>query len=417
MSAPSLSDAPPPGRWLALVGIGEDGLEGLSAAAIRLVKQAGLLVGGARHLALAGETGARRLAWPSPLTDALPAILAERGRPVCVLASGDPFFYGVGSTLLRHVPAEEVLCLPAPSAFSLMAARLGWDLQSTALLSLHGRPLERIRPHLQPGARILALSWDGDTPARLAGHLRSLGLGPSRLAVGEALGGPREHLVRMTAGALGAESFDPLNIIGLEVEATPAARLIPLASGLADDLFEHDGQITKREIRALTLSALAPLQGELLWDIGAGSGSVGIEWMLCHPANRAIAVEPRPERAARVGRNAVALGVPDLHIVQGEAPAALDGLPRPDAAFIGGGATDPGVLDAVWSALRPGGRLVVNAVTLETQALLMARYHALGGELVTVQVARADPVGPYHGWRAAMPVMQWSVARPRGETP
>lgn len=416
MSASPHLHATSPGRWLAIVGIGEDGLDGLSPAALRLVKRAALLVGGARHLALAGETGARRLAWPSPLTDALPAILAERGRPVCVLASGDPFFYGVGSTLLRHVPAEEIVCLPAPSAFSLMAARLGWDLQATALVSLHGRPLERIRPHLQPGARILALSWDGETPACLAAHLRGLGLGRSRLIVGEALGGPRQRLTQATADGLGPDSFDPLNIVAIEVEAAPGARFVPLASGLADDLFEHDGQITKREIRAMTLSALAPLQGELLWDVGAGSGSVGIEWMLRHPMNRAIAVEPRPERAARVARNAIALGVPDLRVVEGEAPAALAGLPVPDAVFLGGGATDPGVLDAVWSALRPGGRLVVNAVTLETQAAIMARYGALGGELVTVQVARADPVGPYHGWRAAMPVMQWSVARPWEET-
>jgi precorrin-6B C5,15-methyltransferase / cobalt-precorrin-6B C5,C15-methyltransferase len=400
------------GRWLTIVGIGEDGLDGLSAAARLLVKQAELLVGGERHLAMVGETAGRRLAWPSPLTDALAALAAERGRRVCVLASGDPFFYGVGATLVRHFPAEEILCLPAPSSFSLMAARLGWELQSCSLVSLHGRALERIQPHLQPGARILALSWDGETPARLASLLGRLGMGASMLHVGEALGGARERLSARRAADLGSEAFDALNIVGLEVAAAPGARLLPLAPGLPDDLFEHDGQITKREIRAVTLSALMPLQGQLLWDVGAGSGSVSVEWMLRHPGNRAIAIEPRAERAGRIARNALAFGVPDLRVVHGEAPAAFAGLPAPDAVFVGGGATDPGVLDAIWAALPAGGRLVVNAVTLETQGELLQRFQRLGGELVSLQVARADRVGPYHGWRAAMPVTQWAVWKP-----
>jgi precorrin-6Y C5,15-methyltransferase (decarboxylating) len=417
MSAPSpLASPAPPGRWLAIVGIGEDGLSGLSPAALALVKQAELLVGGERHLALAGEEAkGRRMAWPSPLTDALPLLAAERGRAVCVLASGDPFFYGVGTTLMRHFDAAEMVCIPSPSSFSLMAARLGWDLQSTACLSLHGRALERIRPHLQPGARLLALSWDGGTPSRLAAMLCALGMGRSTISVGEALGGSRERLSSRVAHDLGDRAFDPLNIVALTVESDPGAPVLSLAAGLPDELFEHDGQLTKREIRAITLSALAPRQGELLWDIGAGSGSVGIEWMLRHPANRAIGIEPRADRAARAARNAVALGVPDLRAVHGEAPAALEGLPTPDAVFVGGGATDPGVLDAAWAALRPGGRLVVNAVTLETQAELVSRYKALGGELINVQVTRADPVGGFHGWRPSMPVTQWAVAKPTRE--
>jgi precorrin-6Y C5,15-methyltransferase (decarboxylating) len=418
VSAPSpLASPAPPGRWLAIVGIGEDGLSGLSPAALALVKQADLLVGGERHLALVGDAhNGRRLAWPSPLTDALPAIAAERGRAVCVIASGDPFFYGVGATLMRHFAADEMVCLPAPSSFSLMAARLGWDLQSTACVSLHGRALERIRPHLQPGARVLALSWDGETPARLTALLKSLGMGRSTISVGEALGGPRERLVERLAAALGDERFDPLNVVALTVEAKPGAPVLPLAAGLPDAFFEHDGQLTKREIRAMTLSALAPRQGELLWDVGAGSGSVGIEWMLRHPLNRAIGIEPRADRAARAARNAAALGVPDLQVIHGEAPAALQGLPRPDAVFVGGGATDAGVLDAAWAALRPGGRLVVNAVTLETQAELVSRYKAVGGDLVGVQVTRADPVGGFHGWRPSMPVTQWAVTKPWTET-
>lgn len=403
-------------RWLTLIGLGEDGLDGLSPAARRLLSQAELVVGGERHLRLVGDTPGERLAWPSPLTDAMPGIVARRGHPVCVLATGDPFFYGVGATLMRHVTPEEMLCLPAPSAFSLAAARLGWALQDCTLLSLHGRSFERVTPHLQPGARILALSWDETTPARLAGFLAERGMGGSRLTVCEAMGGPRERVRTCEAARFDLAGVDPLNTVAVEIVAGRGARVLPLACGLADEWFEHDGQLTKREIRAMTLSALAPRQGELLWDIGAGSGSVSIEWMLRHPANRAIAIEPRPDRAARAARNAAAIGTPDLQIVEGKAPAALADLPRPDAVFVGGGGTDPAVIDAAWAALPPGGRLVVNAVTLETQADLMARRTRLGGELVSVQIARADPVGPFHGWRAAMPVVQWAVTKPEETT-
>ncbi|GGH10548.1 precorrin-6Y methyltransferase [Alsobacter metallidurans] len=398
--------------WLSIVGIGEDGLDGVSPAARRCVEQAELLVGGARHLALVDGVGsAQRMAWPSPLTDAIPRLLEWRGRRVCVLASGDPFFYGVGATLAPHVAADEVHCLPAPSAFSLAAARLGWPLQDCALVSLHGRAFERIAPHLQPGARILALSWDETTPARLAEHLSARRMGASRLVVLEAMGGPRERISATTAETFAIASIDPLNLVAIEVVAERGAPVLSLAAGLPDGWFENDGQITKREIRAMTLSALAPRRGQLLWDVGAGSGSVGIEWMLRSPAMRAIAIEARPDRAARIHRNALALGAPDLDVREGEAPAALAGLPTPDAIFVGGGATDPAVLDAAWEALPAGGRLVVNAVTLETQAELMRRHAALGGELVSVQIARADRVGPFHGWRPAMPVVQWAVLK------
>ncbi|WP_293864086.1 precorrin-6y C5,15-methyltransferase (decarboxylating) subunit CbiE [uncultured Alsobacter sp.] len=402
-------------RWLAIVGIGEDGLDGLSPAARALVSQAVLVVGGARHIALAGSAiRGETLAWPSPLVDAFPAILARRGQPVCVLASGDPFFYGVGNTLMRLVDPAEVICLPAPSAFSLATARLGWPLQDCSLVSLHGRSFERIVPHLQPCARIVALSWDGTTPKRLARELVDRGMGASRLVVLEAMGGPAERIIDATAETYEAGDVAALNTVAIEVLAGRDARVLPLAAGLPDALFETDGQLTKREIRAVTLSALAPRRGELLWDVGAGSGSVGIEWMLRHPMNRTIAVEPRSDRAARVARNAMALGVPDLDIVCGEAPDALAGLPVPDAVFIGGGATDAGVLDAAWAALRPGGRFVANAVTLETQAVLLERFARHGGEMVTIAVSRADKVGPMHGWRAAMPVTQWAVTKPEG---
>ena len=409
MSAPATDPV-----WLTLIGLGEDGLDGLSPAATRALEQASFIVGGARHLALLGATQAQCMAWPSPLEAGVEAVLARRGRPTCVLASGDPFHYGVGATLARHVAANEMRCLSAPSAFSLICARLGWAQQDCAVLSLHGRPLERLAPHLQPGARILALTWDGETPRKVAERLVALGMGRSRLIVCEAMGGPRERRTESTAADFHGV-VDALNTLAIEVVADRGARILPLACGLPDGLFEHDSQITKREVRAITLSTLAPRRGELLWDIGAGSGSISIEWMLRHPANRAIAIETRADRAARIGRNALELGAPDLRIVEGAAPAALVGLPTPDAIFIGGGGTDAGVLDAAWAALPEGGRLVVNAVTLETQAEIMRRHVALGGSLTKIEIARADPVGPFHGWRAAMPVMQWSIVK--GEAP
>lgn len=399
-------------RWLAILGIGEDGLDGLPPAARAVLSQAELVVGGERHLELAGPLEAETLAWPSPLTEALPAILARRGRPVCVLATGDPFFYGIGSVLAQHVPPDEMICHPAPSAFSLAAARLGWALQDCDLVSLHGRTFARILPRLQSGARLLVLSWDGSTPQRLAGLLAGRRMGRSRLVICEAMGGPRERMRETTARDFEVAEVDPLNTVALEIVAERDAPVLPLSPGLPDDCFEHDGQISKREVRALTLSALAPRRGELLWDVGAGSGSIGIEWMLAHPQNRAVAIEARPDRAARVARNALALGVPDLRVVEGEAPAALENLPQPDAVFVGGGAAAPGLLDAVWAALRPGGRLVVNAVTIETQAETARRFHLLGGGLTSIGIARAQPVGGYFAFRPALPVVQWAATKP-----
>jgi precorrin-6Y C5,15-methyltransferase (decarboxylating) len=329
-----------------------------------------------------------------------------------VLASGDPFHYGVGAVLARHIDAREMIVVPAPSAFSLAAGRLGWSLPETALLSVHGRTLDLVRPHLQPGARILALTSDGDGPAALAKLLTESGFGASRLTVLEALGGPRERIRATNAAAYEFGTVDALNTVAIEIEAAPDARVLPRTSGLADALFEHDGQITKREIRALTLSSLTPRRGELLWDIGAGSGSIAIEWMLADPTMRAIAVERRDDRVARIRRNAAAFGVPGLEIVETAAPEALTGLPTPDAIFIGGGASDTDVLDMAARALRPRGRLVVNAVTLNTETLLLVRHAALGGELTRIAISRAGPIGEETGWRAAMPVTQWVWTKP-----
>ncbi|MBV8107478.1 MAG: precorrin-6y C5,15-methyltransferase (decarboxylating) subunit CbiE [Hyphomicrobiales bacterium] len=398
-------------RWLAVVGLGEDGLDGLSPAARRLVAQAAFVVGGRRHLALAQPLEAETLVWPSPIENALDTIEAWRGKPVCVLASGDPFFFGVGTTLTRRFAPAEIICHPAPSAFALAASRLGWSQQDCAMVSLHGRPLEAIIPQLEPGARILALSWDGATPAKLAALIVARGMGRSKLTVCEAMGGPRERIRETQAQSFALESVAALNTIAVEVVADLNARVLPRAAGLADDWFEHDGQITRRDIRAITLSALAPRRGEMLWDVGAGSGSIAIEWMLADPANHAVAIEARHERAARIVRNSLSFGVPHLAVVNGEAPHVLGELPSPDAVFIGGGATAPTMIERATDALPSSGRLVVNAVTLETQAACVGWQTRWGGELVQIAVAHAEPVGRFTGWRPAMPVVQWRLTK------
>ena len=400
-------------RWLSIVGIGEDGVEGLSAAARGLVGAAEIVFGGRRHLGLAASLirGAAR-PWPSPFDGAADEVMNYRGRQVCVLASGDPFHYGVGTVLARRIDAREMIVMPAPSAFSMAAARLGWSLPQTVLLSVHGRMLDLVRPHLQPRTRILALTSDGDTPQALAQLLAQSGFGTSQFTVLEALGGTRERMRMTTAAAFDLGVVGALNTVAIEIEAAPGARIVARSSGLADDLFEHGGQITKREMRAVTISSLAPRRGELLWDIGAGAGSVAIEWMLADPLMRAIAVEKRSDRAARIRRNAVAFGVPGLEIVEGVAPAVLAGLATPDAIFIGGGASEPGVIDAAVAALHSGNRLVVNAVTLESEALLITRHAAFGGELIRIAISRAGAVGEKTAWRAAMPVTQWAWTKP-----
>jgi precorrin-6Y C5,15-methyltransferase (decarboxylating) len=400
-----------PARWLSIIGIGEDGSDALSPAARTLIAQASLVVGGRRHLALiAGIPTGETLPWPTPPQAAFPAILARRGTPVCVVASGDPFFYGIGSVLAQEVPPDQIICLPGPTAFGLAASRLGWAVQDCALVTLHGRTLERIIPHLQPHARILTLTGDQTTPAKLANLLIRHGLGDTTITVCEALGGPRERLTSTTANTFAISPIDPLNLVALELTAASNARIIPLTPGLPDDWFEHDGQITKQDIRAATLAALAPRKGELLWDIGAGAGSIGIEWMLTDPSNRAVAIERDPARVGRIARNAADLGVPDLTIIEGLAPAALRNLPRPDAIFIGGGLST--TIDTAWDALPSTGRMVANSITIETQAELIKRFKTLGGILKTIQITQADSIGGFTTMRPAMTVTQWSATKP-----
>jgi precorrin-6Y C5,15-methyltransferase (decarboxylating) len=400
---------------LSIVGIGEDGRSGLGVAANTLIDTAELIIGGERHLELVGETRGKKMRWLTPLEATSKEILARRGTPVVVLVSGDPFHFGAGVTIARSITVDEMLVVPAPSSLSLAAARLGWALQETTTLGLNMRGLTPLlRRHVHHGRKILALALNGETPKEVAGLLTAAGYGPSKIIVMEALGGPRENIRHTTAEAFTLSDVDPLNVIGIDVLTGPQAAPIPYAPGLPDSYFENDGQLTKREIRAVTLSSLQPCPGELLWDIGVGSGSIGIEWLLAYPSNRAIGLERDETRAARALRNALVLGVPHFDIHRGAAPEALDGLPAPDAVFIGCGTAGGKTIEACWSALKPGGRIVVNSVTLESGLALLAAYHAHGGTLTRLGIERAEPIGKRTAWRPALPVVQW-VARKSGD--
>ncbi len=391
-----------------VVGIGADGWAGLAEPGRAAVRGAEVVLGGPRQLALvAGHTDAEARAWPSPLLPALTELFAGlRGRRVCALASGDPMHYGLGATLARVLGPVEVLT--HPSSIALACARMGWAAESVEVVSAVGRPLAAVRRVLAPGARVLVLSEGADTPGALAALLADDGWGDSALTVLEQLGGPGERRLDGTARHWVHPPGDPLNLVAVTCDG-PGRALTP---GLPDDAFDHDGQLTKREVRAVTLALLGPRRGELLWDVGAGNGSIALEWLRAHPTCRAVAVEPDPARAARIAANADALGVPGVRVVEGRAPDALDGLPTPDAIFIGGGVTADDVLPRCWEALPAGGRLVANAVTVESEGVLGAARARLGGELTRLSVARAAPVGGFTGWRPAMPVTIWSVAKP-----
>ncbi|MEU5429534.1 precorrin-6y C5,15-methyltransferase (decarboxylating) subunit CbiE [Streptomyces olivoreticuli] len=411
----SLRCAPVSHAPVTVVGIGADGWPGLPPASREALCGADVLIGGPRQLELLpAQCAGERVPWPSPLRPAVPGLLAEHaGRRVCVLASGDPMFFGIGRTLVDVLgDAARLRVLPHPSSVSYACARLGWPLDDTEVLSLVGRPLAALSAALHHGRRLLLLSSGANTPAEVAGLLDARGFGPSRMTVLEQLGGERERHVEGTAAGWERPPGDALNVIAVECLRAPGAPRLPLTPGLPDEAFEHDGQLTKRHVRAVTLAALAPAPGELLWDVGGGSGSIGIEWMRAHRSCRAVTVERDAVRAGRIARNAEALGVPALRVVTGAAPAALAGLPVPDAVFIGGGLTAPGLLAACWDALPEGGRLVANTVTLESEAQLTDWYRRHGGELMRLAVARAVPVGGFTGWRQAMPVTQWAVVKP-----
>jgi precorrin-6Y C5,15-methyltransferase (decarboxylating) len=395
-----------------VVGVGDDGWPGLTEEARGVLREAPLIVGSVRHLALIPDLPGRRANLPSPLLPQLDDLVAANPG-LCLLASGDPMLHGLGATLARRLGAGRLRVLPAVSSVALACARLGWAGHEVDVVSLVSRPAEAILPAVQPGARVLVLSRDGRTPAVLAALLADRGWGGTQLTVLEHLGGSAER-VRGPYQALsvGDGTFADLSVVALACEPDATTTVLPRVPGLPDAAYETDGQLTRREARALALAALAPGPGQLLWDIGAGSGSVGIEWMRADSRSRAIAVEARADRAERVRRNAVALGVPGLDVVCGAAPGALTGLSVPDAVFLGGGLTADGVLEACWQRLRPGGRLVAHAVTMESEAALHQWQRTVGGQLVKLALSYAGPLGGFTTWRPALPITQWQVTRP-----
>ncbi len=399
-------------KWLAVVGIGEDGLLGLSPIALSLLDRAKIIVGGARHLAMLPTDDTReKLVWASPLQTTVDDIISRRGESVCVLASGDPMCHGIGVTLSRQIPISEMTVIPAASAFSLACARLGWALADVETFSLTNRPVSSIALSFSPGARLLVLSADRHTAGKVAELLTQRGFGSSLMTVFERMSGDAERRIEGLAAAWNMPDLDDLNAIAIAVVADRETLLIPRTSGLPDAAYRHDGQLTKREIRAVTLSTLAPIPGELLWDVGAGCGSIAIEWMRSHRSCRAIAIERHPTRLEYIAENASNLGVPELKIVAGDAPEALANLPQPNAIFIGGGVTAEALLETCWNALGEGGRLVVNAVTIESE-LTVLQWHSLhGGELIRIGIQRVGAIGSFQGWKPLAPVTQWAVVK------
>ena len=395
--------------WLHIVGIGEEGMAGLLPATRAVVEAAEVIVGGDRHHALSDGVTAERVAWPSPFDALIDLLHGFTGRRVVVLSTGDPLWFSVGARIGRAIPPDEIVYHPQLSAFQLASVRMGWSMADVETLTVHGRPVEQMIAFIQPDARLLILTTGAETPARIAAFLTERGFGASRMTVLASMGGRDEARFDGVA-----DSWDHVvpafNTLAVDCVAAPDAALLPRVPGLADELFQSDGTMTKREVRAATLAKLMPMRGALLWDIGSGSGSVAIEWMRAARYARALGIEPRADRRAMAAANALALGTPRLELVDGRVPEALAGLEAPDAIFIGGGLSRE-VFLAAWDALRPLGRLVANSVTLESEAVLIALHREYGGDLVRLQIHRAEAVGSLHGWRPAMPVVQWSLVK------
>ncbi|MDA0306005.1 MAG: precorrin-6y C5,15-methyltransferase (decarboxylating) subunit CbiE [Proteobacteria bacterium] len=398
---------------ITVVGIGEDGLDGLAPATRKLVEGADVLVGGARHLSKVSGGKKQRIDWKDGFDAAFDEMAKKTGKQVVVLASGDPLNFGVGKNVIARFGVDAVTVLPAPGAFSLAAARMGWPLADVECLTVHGRDLETINLYLVPGQKIFILSWDGETPGKVAGLLTSRGFGPSKIVVLSNMGGD-ETRVEATAHAWGQGACPDLNVIAINCAASPDADQAAWSRvpGLSEDAYEHDGQITKRHVRAATLARLAPMPGQVLWDVGAGSGAIGIEWLRAQPSSSAIAIERDKGRCKVIARNAGNLGVPGLTIIEGAAPDVFDGLtPQPDAVFLGGGVFVEGLLEACWKALSPGGRLVANAVTVESQKRLLSYRNEIGGDLTRLSVAHAGPVGGLQAFTSLKDIIQLAAVK------
>jgi len=398
--------------WLNIIGVGDDGLGSLNEAAKIALSKATLIVGGKRHLDMLPKDDDRAtLIWPSPLIQLVDDVMAKRGQQITILATGDPMHYGIGVTFAKRLPATEMAVFPALSAFTLAASRLGWDLSRTITMTLHGRPLELILSNLAPATQILALSDNGDTPSHLAALLCDTGYGDSVLTVLEHMGGSKENQQTKTANRWVGQKCQDLNTIAVDCVADNTANPISLIPGLPDDAFVHNGQITKREVRSATLAALSPLRGQLLWDVGAGSGSISTEWMRINPLNQAMAIEHIQDRLDLIQQNRVKLGVPGLKIISGTAPEALANLPDPDRIFIGGGLTNEGVFEICWQRLKPGGVLVANTVTTQGESFAFNLAEQWDGELTRLNISRAIKIGNFTSWKPFRQVTQLRLVK------
>ena len=395
--------------WLHVIGIGEDGMDGLTPATRTVIEAAEVIVGGARHHVLATNPDAETLSWPSPFDALIDELNARKGKRVVVLATGDPLWFSVGAKIGRHFAVGEVTFHPQLSAFQLASARMGWSMADLETLTVHGRPVEQMIAFIQPDVRLLILTTGEETPAQIARFLTERGFGQSKMTVLAAMGGHDEARFEGSAESW-SHTVPAFNTLAVECIAAPEAALLPRVPGLPDEVFTHDGTMTKREVRAATLAKLIPMRGGLLWDVGTGCGSVAVEWMRAARYAKAIGIEPRADRRTMAADNALALGVPALELIDGTVPDALEGLPAPDAIFIGGGLSVE-VFEACWQALRPLGRLVANAVTLESQATLTALHKDHGGDLVQISISRAEGLGPLTGWKPLRPVIQWSLIK------
>ena len=402
--------------WLSIIGIGERGLDGLTNEAKIMITKAEVVIGGKRHLSFLPESKQERISWPHPISALVDKISEFKGRKTCVLATGDPMCFGIGSTLSKAFSVREMIILPSPSALSLTCARMGWQYKDVELITLHGRPLASIEAYLQPLAKLVVLSNDEHSPKEVAHLLQKRGFGNSRITVWEHMDGPLERCLEGIAGSWDEKPGAAFNTIAVEILSSPGTIKRTRTPGLNDDLFMNDGMLTKKEIRAITLSALEPYPGGLLWDIGAGSGSISIEWMRLSARSMAIAIEKNPARASLIIENARQLGVPNLEVINDHAPECLKSLPRPNAIFIGGGITKEALFDQCWNSLQDGGCLVSNVVTVDGEGLILQKQKQFGGSLTKIAISKLDPIGKFRGWRPQMPVTQLKISKNLGES-
>jgi len=411
-------------KWLCVIGIGEDGWDDLSADARDLLYESEIVLGGERHLKmLPKDWEGERIVWSSPIREAVSKIVSWRPedsasvQKVAIMASGDPLCYGIAAKLLRHLPIEEIWIKPALTTFSLMCSRIGWSLPDVETLTIHGRPVEMLHPFVQPGAKLLVLSKGEESPEQAAKLLCARGFGKSIITVLEHLGGRKERQFSGQADSWNHPEGAALNAMAIECIPENNANVLSRNPGLPDEAFLHDGQLTKREIRAVALSKLMPVVDHLLWDVGAGCGSVSIEWMRTSPRCRAVAIEKSKSRLKLIEQNSQELGVPMLQIISGSAPEVLADLPAPDAVFIGGGLSSGNLLQTCWNALKPGGRLVANAVTLEGEQKLLqwqnenAGKSGASGDLTRLSISRAEKIGKFQGWKEMRSVIQLAVIK------